>query len=520
MKMKMKMKMKIKSLVKSRYGLVLKVAAVLTGCLAGAQLTYADAVNNLEYAWSNPIGGTGSDYAQGVSTDAAGNVYVVGHFESSVDFDRGAGVDTHYSEGLSDIYVTKLNADGSYGWTRTFGGTGKDLGMAIAVDDLGNSYLTGGYSASVDFDPGVGVDSRTAVDRMDIFVTKLGADGNYGWTRTFGGAQSGSILDYYGNGIALDNAGSVVITGYYWGSVDFDMNGAGDIYSSVGRSDIFLTKLGTDGSYGWTNSLGNTEYDEGNGVAIDASNNIYLTGAVTRTIDFDPGVGVAQHVMPLWGKNVFIAQYHSDGSYGWSQAISGISGAHEVSHSVAVGENGELYIAGEFSDTLDFDPGVGVDSYSTGSQYTTAAFVSKYGMDGSYDWTQTYMNTYGVMAYSVEVGKLGDVFVGGTFNRYVDFDPGVGEDIHNGGPYSGSFITHLKSDGGYGGWTQTLGFSGSSGRADAVHSFAIDPVGDVIEVGEVYGWAIDFDPGEGVDSYDSLSTDGFVRKWNYSLVPQ
>jgi len=475
---------------------------------AGASSVYT-------YAWSNPIGGAGKDYAQGVSTDAAGNVYVVGHFESSVDFDRGTGVDTHTSAGLSDVYVTKLNADGSYGWTRTFGGTGKDLGMAIAVDDLGNSYVTGGYSASVDFDPGVDVDSRTAVDRMDIFVTKLDADGSYGWTRTFGGAQSGSTLDYYGNGIALDNAASVVITGFYWGSVDFDMNGTGDIHASVGSSDIFLTKLGTDGSYGWTHSLGNTEYDEGNGVAIDASNNIYLTGAVTRTIDFDPGVGIAQHVLPLWGRNVFIAQYLPDGSYGWSQAISGGVG---VSHSVAVGENGVLYIAGEFSDTLDFDPGVGVDSHSTGSQYTTGAFVSKYGTDGSYDWTKTYMNTYGVVAYSVAVGALGDVFVGGKFNQTVDFDPGVGEDIQNGGISFGSFITHLKSDGSYGGWTQTLGYDGNSGRPDAVHGFAIDPAGAVIEVGKVYGWAIDFDPGVGVDSHTTLSTtDGFIRKWNYSL---
>ncbi len=465
------------------------------------------------YAWSNPFGGTGKDYAKGVATDAAGNIYVVGHFGSVVDFDISDGVDSRESAGQSDVYVTKLNADGSYGWTRSFGGVGKDYGQAIAVDDLGNSYLTGGYSGTVDFDPGAGVDSRTAVQAMDIFVTKLNADGSYGWTRTFGGTQQ-YTWDYFGSGIALDSAGGVVISGKYVGTVNFDMAGSGDTRSSLsGSYDMFLTKLGTDGSYHWTHSLGGTASDEANAVVIDISDNIYVTGSFSGTVDFDIGTGAAQHAS-AGGRDIFVAQYYPNGDFGWVGTVAGNSG-HDVSHALALGENGELYIAGEFRGTVDFDPGAGVDHHSATAG--TNAYISKWMTDGSYGgWTYT-INGFS-RSYSVAVGKSGGLFFGGQFFGTIDFDSGASVDSYTRwGSGFDSFMTHLKADGGYV-WTKVVS---SYSATDVVRGITVDPAGSVIEVGEYRdstSWSTgltDFDPGPAVDNYQSSTySEAFVRKWD------
>jgi len=497
-------------------GLINSNMAVITVTIQAA--VAGDASSVYTYGWSNSFGGSSRDYAKGVATDAAGNIYVIGHFESQVDFDISAADDSQLSNGSSDVYVTKLNVDGSYGWTRTFGGTGYDYGHAIAVDDLGNSYLTGGFSRTVDFDPGVGVDSRSAVNVTDIFVTKLNADGSYGWTRTFGGTQT-YHNPYYGNGIALDNAGGVIITGQYIGTVNFDMTGPGDTHTAVGGTDIFLTKLGVDGSYGWTHSFGDRLGDEGKAVAVDASNNIYVTGAFSGTVDFDAGAGINQHSTSN-GRDIFVMQYLPDGRFGWAKTVSNGEWLNDISYSLALGENGELYIAGEFRGTVDFDPGTGVDSYTATS---ADAFVSKWMTDGSYGgWTRTFGDGSS-RAFSVAVGKLGDVFVGGQFFGTVDFDPGPGEDNYSAwGTGSDAFMTHLKANGDYG-WTKVVR---TYGKADMVRGIAVAPTGAVIEVGEyrdttswsgTTGW-VDFDPGPGVDKhYANGRTEAFIRKWNFFL---
>jgi hypothetical protein len=105
--------------------------------------------------------------------DGSDNVYLTGYFRGTADFDPGSGVDNHTSAGLEDIFLTKINFDGTYDLTTTIGGTDQDFGLSVAVDDNVNVYVTGYFSGTVDFDPGSGIDNHTSAGFEDIYLTKF-----------------------------------------------------------------------------------------------------------------------------------------------------------------------------------------------------------------------------------------------------------------------------------------------------------------------------------------------------------
>jgi hypothetical protein len=125
------------------------------------------------------MGGTDSDEADGVSVDGSGNVYVTGYFNGTVDFDEdfGGGIeDPKTSAGSFEIFVTRVNSDGTYGWTRRMGGTSGDHGRGISVDGSGNVYVMGYFYGTADFDEDFGggiEDPKTSAGDREIFVTRI-----------------------------------------------------------------------------------------------------------------------------------------------------------------------------------------------------------------------------------------------------------------------------------------------------------------------------------------------------------
>jgi len=94
-------------------------------------------------------------------------------FSDTVDFDPGPGTDIQISAGGRDAFLTKINSDGTYGWTKTLVGTGSNSSSGITLDTNVNIYLTGGFQNTVDFDPGSRRDNKTSLGNSDIFLTKL-----------------------------------------------------------------------------------------------------------------------------------------------------------------------------------------------------------------------------------------------------------------------------------------------------------------------------------------------------------
>jgi hypothetical protein len=442
----------------------------------------------LRYDWTRPMGGSSFDFVEDLAVDTTGNLYAVGRFAGTVDFraDWGGGADMKTSAGQSDVFVTKVNADGSYGWTRRIGGTQLDYGEGIAVDATGNVYLTGRFSQTVDFsaDWGVAPDAKTSSGSYDVFVTKINADGSYGWTR-----RMGSFQDDGGCDIATNVSGAVYVTGSFRGSPDFraDWGGGMDVKVSSGQSDVFVTAINADGSYGWTRRWGSTGTDAGYGAAVDASGNVYVAGIFNATVDFSADWGVApDSKISAGGYDASLTKINADGSYGWSRQIGGTG--TDFGNAATVDGSGNVFVAGYFNNTVDFRADWGGGSDAKTSPGGNEAFVLRVNADGSYGWTHRIGGTGMDDLRSISADGSGNLFVTGTFQGTFDFrdDWGGPADSRTAAGSTDIFLSRINADGSYG-WTRAAG----GATADFGNAVVADGSGNVYAAGSFTG-SVDF----------------------------
>ncbi len=303
--------------------------------------------------WTRTFNNASPDYIKekDIATDTSGNVYIVGTFRWITDFDPAGQGDCHKARGLSDLFLTMLHSDGSYGWTITLGGqtdNSQVIGKSVCVDYQGNVYLTGYFSyGSVDFDPGDNMDihENYRIDNTAMFVTRLNADTTYGWTATMQGTSlPGSAFPY---AIKVDLNGYLYITGKYRMTVDFDPGPSRDNHQYKGDPDIFVTKLGCDGSYAWTRSMGGSETDIGYDLCVDSDGHIYITGGFGGSATFDPHdeTGYHQTIHPKMG-TCFVTKLYNDGSFGWTRSW-GNDYVRTCGTGIGVDALGNVYVIGE-----------------------------------------------------------------------------------------------------------------------------------------------------------------------------
>ena len=152
-----------------------------------------------------------------------------------------------------------------------------------------NTFITGSFDSTADFDFGPGVfNLRATRGGTDIFIARYDALGALVYAKSFGGGSgSAQCLD-------IDNAGNIVITGNFSGTVDFDPGPGTTNLASTGRwGDIFVAKYDASGNYVYAIKMGSDDWDIGYGIAMDDSGNAYITGGYNGSADFDPGAGTS-----------------------------------------------------------------------------------------------------------------------------------------------------------------------------------------------------------------------------------
>ncbi len=226
----------------------------------------------LDFGFVVTPGGAGIDHGLGIDTDAASNVYVAGNFMNTVDFDPSEAVVELTSFGQEDIFVAKYSPAGALIWVRQLGGTGRDYGFDVAVDGAGNVYATGGFRGTADFNPGAATFNLMSVGPQDAFVCKLDSSGNHVWARQFGGnsADFGASNDL-GTGIDVDSAGNVHTTGLFWLTADFDPGVGVANLTSAGGSDVFVSKLDTNGNFVWARQFAGAADAGVEDISVDAA---------------------------------------------------------------------------------------------------------------------------------------------------------------------------------------------------------------------------------------------------------
>ena len=406
------------------------VAMVYSAGGADIFILKLDAAGN--FGWVQTIGSPDDEDVSGITKDGMGNLFIVGKFGdiNPLDLDPGPGNDDHTSNGNTDIFLVGLSSSGNYLWGVSFGGSGGDVPYGITTDLTGNVFSTGAFRNTVDFDPGTGVDDQTSSGQQDVFVQKLSGLGSYIWARTFGGSTDND----FGTGIGSDHSGNVVTTGKFNGSVDFDPGTGVNIQSDLGGGGEFLQKLDSSGDLLWANTIAsNTGFITSNALFIDGTDNVYTTGTVTGSMDFDPSMNSDfQSGNP---NSAFVQKIDGTGIYVWTKVIPGQSSGNGV----VVDQFDNLLMAGTYTGVVDFDPDFGVDlkpslgstdnyifkygycsaSYATDSAHTCDTYTSPSG-DSIWIYSGVYfdtiMNSWGCDSFITVVLTIDTVEIGVTQN--------------------------------------------------------------------------------------------------------
>lgn len=240
---------------------------------------------NANLIWVKQIPGNGNVYPWSIRTDPAGNVYTLGTFSGTNDFNPAPkSTFSMTSIGSSDIFIEKLDANGNFSWAKKIGGTDRKNVWASAVDAAGNIYFTGEFYGTVDFDPGTSTYNLTSAGQNDIFLQKMDVNGNLKWVKQIGGVSWDA-----GYGLAMDAAGYIYVAGYWYETTDFDPGPGTHFLTADDRDDVFIYKADPAGNMVWVAQMGGSDYDFGLAVTVDAAGYIYTTGGFrSEPMDFDP----------------------------------------------------------------------------------------------------------------------------------------------------------------------------------------------------------------------------------------
>ena len=455
------------------------------------------------FEWAKNFGGSGFEQGNGIAVDNSGNVYTIGYFAGTADFDPGPGIYSLTANGSADIFISKLDSMGNLVWARAFGSTDWDKGNSIALDNSGNIYATGFFSDTVDFDPGPGVFNLTSVGITDIFICKLDASGNYLWAKSVGGT------DYdFGISIKTDDSGNVYTTGNFLDTVDFDPGAATYSITSMGTYDIFILKLDSSGNYIWVKTFGGQEPQSVSSIDVDASGNVYTTGYFYTSADFDPGPNVF-YLISEGENDVFVSKLDSMGNFIWAKQFGNYD--EDEGLSIATDNSGNVYTTGTFKVTVDFDPGQG--GYNLISAGSEDIFISKLDSTGSFIWAKSFGNISVEKGLDITLDNSGNIYAVGQFTGTVDFDPGPGVfNLYSNGDYD-LFICKLTSSGNLV-WAKSMGALG----VDLGGSIAVDDLNNVYTTG-YFQSTVDFDPGPGVHNLTASGMgDVFILKLSNSTT--
>jgi len=254
----------------------------------------------------------------------------------------------------------------------------------------------------------------------------------------------------------------------------------------------------------WANTMGGGDKDRGHAVAVGADGSVYSTGIFRDTIDLDPGLGT-NTLIAAGMEDMYLVKFDDMGNFIWGFGI-GSTGTDEGT-SVAVDSDGNVYVAGRFSDTVDFDPGPGTAIETTTSSYNL--FYAKFTSDGDLIWVNSFGGIGGDIVEKILVDATHNVYIAGRFSFTIDADPGLDSSILTAFGINSAFLGKYDSAGnylwahGFGGGVQTIG-----------SEIDLDPSGNVYFTGWFQDSA-DFDPGPGTTLLTSVGeSDIYIAKYN------
>jgi len=426
-------------------------------------------------SYSTYLGGSSGDLGTAIAVDSSGDAYVTGETSSS-DFPvTTAAYQTVYYSGNSSAFVTKLNPTGTSLLYSTYLGYSA-IGFGIAVDGSGDAYVTGQTSAEY-FPVTTGafqaVNNNSATNQTNAFITKLNPTGSALLYSTYLGGSGDQYVGDWGTAIAVDSSGDAYVTGL---AVSDNFPVTAGAFQTVnksspnGNANAFVAKINPSGTaLLYSTYLGGSATDEGNGIAVDASGDAYVTGLATST-NFPVTAGAFQTVASGIQGNAFVTKLNPAGTQLVYSTYLGGSGANgfyfdglsvtDAGAAITVDSSGYAYVTG-FSTSALFPVTAGAFQVLNNSAGGSNAFVTKVNLDGTALVYSTYLggssplvaneygNNAGDSSYGISVDGSGNAYVTGeAYSNNFPVTSGAFQSANQAGTgYSNAFVTKLNPTG-------------------------------------------------------------------------
>lgn len=343
--------------------------------------------------WARSIGGSGDDFGFSCATDNAGNIYVSGTFEDTVQ----VGNTTLISAGGEDLLLVKYNGSGSFQWAQRGGGDGADRALGVAVAGGGKVWITGFISQTATVGDSTFATSGNFGD-TDIFIANYSEQGQFLWANQLGGPEAD-----LGKDVAVDGSGNAYLTGSFRGTVQFGLNN----YTAVG-SDGFAVKYTPAGSYLGERIWGGSGNADGRKITADSAGNMYVA------VNFNDGIFVEGNSFQTTGAanefDFLVVKYDDQGDLAWAKQCG--SPTLDNGNGIGVDAAGNVFVSGNFQ--TNFQVG---DStfFTTGFE---GLVLAAYDEDGDFLYAVKDTSNPGMDFVSSEdlaVGPNGSISLAGIF---------------------------------------------------------------------------------------------------------
>lgn len=422
-------------------------------------------------------------------TDSLGNMLLTGTFQGFTDFDPGPGTAIHAPVGGSDAYMVKYNSSGALDWITYFGGSGNETGRTITQDRWGNVYASGNFSGLIYFNPFTGTPTASS-PTLATYIAKLSPAGNLIWVRAF--TSTGGM---YSVDITTDAYGNAYLTGQFGGAADLDPGSGTFNVTANGTKDAFICKYDSAGNFITAKQFGPSTVTSGvyttpSQIRFDHAGNMLISGSFDHTVDLDPNAGVYNQTS-AGNDDIFLVQLDNNLNFNWAKTFGG-SGYDDPQGAMSIDPADNVILGGYYELTADFDPGPGVQNYTSNGQ--DDSWFSKFDSSGNLIWVKTFGGAALDYILDMDTDQNGDIYYTGKFSGAVDMDPNSGVNLQQsiiGSP--DCYINKISAAGNLI-WTKTFGDALSNEFSAHV---GVDLNYNVYSAGR-FASQMDFDPDAGI----------------------
>ena len=443
--------------------------------------------------WAEKIGGKGVDEINCIVTDNNGNIYVAGESNSdTIIFNNGKFL---INSGNGDIFIAKYKSDGTCLWAENIGGKGnyEALAKSIALDSLGNIYVSGYYNSdTLIFNNTIFL---TKSGKRDCFISKYNNNGDCIWAEKISG-----INEERSYSLAVDLNGNIFVAGSFESDTLIFNNGK--YLTNNSEYGIFIAKYNNTGTCQWVEKIHGLSFSFGS-IAVDTKGNMYISGHFDfNVLNFNNNITLQQSDYSISG---FIAKYNNGGICQWAEKIGGIgydiwSSCETTAYSIALDLDGYIYVSGKaYNDTLYFNNNITLllNSY-------LSIYIAKYSENGICQWADQING--GEIAY-IALDSRGYIYLAGEYYKdSLKFSNGIS--IKSSGDYD-CFVASLTKNGTCQ-WVEKIAGS----NFEELNGLSINGQGEMYIAGLFFSDTLFLNNDKSLKTYGY--SDGFIAKYSQS----